>query len=410
MKRTLSFITALFILVLSAAGLVSCANMSSGTTLYVYNWGEYISDGSEDSLNVNTAFEEYYYETYGEKISVNYSTYSSNEDMYSKIKSGAAKYDVIIPSDYMIERLIKENLLSNLSFENIPNYEYIDESFKGEGAYYDPANLYSVPYFYGMIGVIYNTSLVKAGEGDVGSWSLMWDEDYRGNILQFNNSRDALGTALYYLGHDVNEATEAQWREALDLLKKQKTIVQGYVMDEIYNKMKSGSAAISAYYAGDFLAMYEDNDDLAFYYPAEGTNIFVDAMCVPESSGNKLIAERYINFMLEEEIATANAEYTYYATPNTLVTSSEEYIDYITSVHPDAMEILYSSATAVPTSFFQNLSDQRLEMINSLWEELKIESGSVGYAIYIGFAVVAVIAAGYIIYKMVQKKKRSNYD
>ncbi len=410
MKRTLSLITALFILVLSAAGLASCANMSSGTTLYVYNWGEYISDGSEDSLNVNTAFEEYYYETYGEKISVNYSTYSSNEDMYSKIKSGAAKYDVIIPSDYMIERLIKENLLAKLNFENIPNYEYIDESFKGEGAYYDPDNLYSVPYFYGMVGVIYNTSMVKTDEDNIGSWSLMWDEDYRGNILQFNNSRDAFGTALYALGYDVNEATEAEWREALDLLKKQKAIVQGYVMDEIYNKMKSGSAAISAYYAGDFLAMYEDNDDLAFYYPAEGTNIFVDAMCVPESSGNKLIAERYINFMLEKEIATANAQYTYYATPNTLVTSSEEYIDYITSVHPDAMEILYSSAVGVPTSFFQNLSDQRLEMINSLWEELKIESGSAGYTIYIGFAVVAVIVAGYIVYKVVQKKKRSNYD
>jgi spermidine/putrescine transport system substrate-binding protein len=238
----------------------------------------------------------------------------------------------------------------------------------------------------------------------------MWDSDYSGNILQFNNPRDAFGTAMYYLGYDVNEATDAEWDAALDKLKEQKSIVQGYVMDEIFNKMKSGSAAVAAYYAGDFLSMYEANDSLAFYYPKEGTNIFVDAMCVPTTSENKIIAERYIDFMLSEDIATANAEYTYYASPNTLVTSSQEYKDYITSVNPDAMEILYSSAEAVPTSFFKNLSDEKLQRVNSLWEELKIESSSIGSAVYIGCGMIVLIIAGFITFKVIQKKKRNNYD
>lgn len=397
-------------LAVSAIGFASCSDVKSDTTLYVYNWGEYISDGSEDSLDVNAAFEEYYLDTYGEKISVNYSTFSSNEDLYAKIKSGAANYDVIIPSDYMIERLISENLVAKLDFSNIPNYQYIADNFKGEHTYYDPQNLYSVPYFYGMVGVIYNTELVEAVDAANESWSLMWDSAYSGNILQFNNPRDAFGTAMYYLGYDVNEATDAEWETALDKLKEQKSIVQGYVMDEIFNKMKSGSAAISAYYAGDFLSMYEANESLGFYYPKEGTNIFVDAMCVPETSMNKIIAERYIDFMLSEEIATANAEYTYYASPNTLVTSSEEYIDYINSVNPDAMDILYSSAESVPTSFFKNLSDEKLSMVNNLWEELKIESSSIGSTVYIGCGVIVLIIAGFIVFKVIQKKKRSNYD
>lgn len=408
MKKFIVLMLVIVLCAVTAVALSSCQD-NSAKTLYVYNWGEYISDGSEDSLDVNAAFEEYYLETYGENIKVNYSTFSSNEDLYAKISNGAVKYDVIIPSDYMIERMIKENLLAELSFDNIPNYQYISEDFKGENAYYDSQNLYSVPYTYGMVGVIYNTALVEEGDPDIGSWSLMWDEKYSGNILQFNNSRDAFGTALYYLGYDVNEATEAQWREALELLKTQKAIVQGYVMDEIFNKMKSGSAAISSYYAGDFLSMYEDNDSLAFYYPKEGTNIFVDAMCVPAASENKLMAERYIDFMLSEEVAVANAEYIYYASPNTLVTSNAEYAEYMTSIHPDAMDILYGESHDITTSFYQNLNPEKLAMINSLWEELKIES-SVGNVIYIGCAVIVLAIAGAITFFVIRKKRRERYD
>lgn len=407
MKRTLLLLV--LITLFACGGLVSCGERADMATLYVYNWGEYISDGSEGSLDVNAAFEEYYYETYGERVKVNYSTFPSNEALYAKLSSGAANYDVIFPSDYMVERLIAEGLLARLDYSNIPNIEYISDEFKGERAYYDPDNEYSVPYTYGMVGIIYNTELVDPNDESIGSWKLMWNEKYSGNILQFNNSRDAFGTALYYLGYDVNDATEEQWRETLELLKQQKSIVQGYVMDEVFNKMISGSAAVAPYYAGDFLTMYEGNNKLAFYYPKEGTNIFVDAMCIPASSKNKQIAERYINFMLSEEIAIANAEYTYYATPNTLVTSSPEYIEYISSVHEDAMDILYSGTEGVMTSFYKNLRPEKLELLNSLWEELKIES-SVGTAIYVACGIVVLLVAGYLVFQAIRKKKRENYD
>ena len=305
------------------------------TTLYVYNWGEYMSDGSEGSIDVNEEFEKWYYDTYGERVEVNMSTYSSNEDMYAKLSSGSVNYDVIFPSDYMIERLIQEDMICKLDYTNIPNAQNILPDFLGDSAiydYYDKGNVYSVPYFYGMIGIIYNTTMVPEDDENIGSWKLMWDEDYKGNILQFNNSRDALGTAQYLLGIDVNTDDEAEWRRALAKLKEQKDIVQGYVMDEIFNKMENGSAAISAYYAGDFLSMYEENNDLEFFYPKEGTNLYIDAMCVPKDSQNKLIAERYINFMLsvDEEYgapAIANAEYTYYASPNKLVVENPDYIE-----------------------------------------------------------------------------------
>ena len=220
-------------------------------TLNVYNWGEYISDGSEGTLDVNAAFEEYYYETYGQRVQVNYTTYASNEDMYAKLRSGATGYDVVIPSDYMIERMINEDMLLPLNFDNIPNYEYIAADMRN--LFYDPQNIYSVPYTYGLVGVIYNTTMVD--EADIGSWDLMWNEKYAGKILQFNNAREAFGTAMYWHNIDVNTTDEALWREALELLKAQKPIVQGYVMDEIFNKIKGESAAISAYYAGDYLTM-----------------------------------------------------------------------------------------------------------------------------------------------------------
>lgn len=386
-------------------GLSSCGS-SDVTTLYVYNWGEYISDGSEGTLDVNSAFEDYYYETYGERVKVNYSTYASNESMYDKISSGTASYDVIIPSDYMIQRLIDEGLLAKLNYENIPNYQHILDSFKGENAYYDPTNEYTVPYAYGIIGIIYNTELVDAA--DTGSWSLMWNEKYSGSILQFNNSRDAFGTAQYYLGYDVNESTDEQWQEALELLKQQKNVVQGYVMDEVFNKMKGGSAAVAAYYAGDFFTMYEGNEKLAFYYPEEGSNIYIDAMCVPAGSKNQLIAERYINFMLSEEPAVANAEYTCYASPNELVIESQDYIDYMSELHPDAMSILYFEDTDYNTTFYKNLSREKLMLLNSLWEELKIES-SVGGSIYIICGVLVAGIAVVAVFAVLRKKKRERY-
>jgi len=239
----------------------------------------------------------------------------------------------------------------------------------------------------------------------LGSWALMWDEEYRGDILQFNNSRDAFGTALYYLGYDVNEATDAEWREALELLKEQKAVVQGYVMDEIFNKMKSGSAAIAAYYAGDYLTMYEDNNDLSFFYPQEGTNFYIDAMCIPKNSKKFDLASEYINFMCSEEVAVANAEYTYYASPLTTVIENADYQEYMAEVHPDAMEILYGEkASSVPTQAYLNLTPDRLSMLNGLWEELKVES-SIGAGIYVGCGVILAALTVLVVYQVLKKRR-----
>lgn len=410
-KKTLSIVvTALLMLALLLPMLSSCS-VGSGTaeTLYVYNWGEYISDGSEDSRDVNREFELYCKQVLGKNVKVNYSTFSSNEDMYAKISSGSSAYDVIVPSDYMIQRMISENLLVPLNMELIPNYRYVSEDFKGENVYYEDDNtddvIYSVPYFYGMVGVIYNQSIVNSEDEDIGSWSLMWDEDYKRNILQFNNSRDAFGTALYYLGYDVNEATEEQWEEALELLKAQKSVVQGYVMDEIFNKMKSGSAGVAAYYAGDFLAMYEDNNDLAFYYPEEGTNMYVDAMCVPKNSQNQELAMHYINFMCERDNAVANALYTYYASPLTNVVEDEEYQETMAEVHEDAMEILYGDHEALENAQpYLNLSPERLVMLNGLWEELKGAS-SIGVGIYVGCGVIVAALVVAAVWHILKKRR-----
>lgn len=416
MKRIICVLLLLLLITgVCIPSLCACQSTEGGSkgtvTLYVYNWGEYISDGSEGTLNSNAMFEEWYYKTYGQRVKVNYSTYSSNESMYAKVSSGSVSYDVVIPSDYMIERMIAEDLLAPLDYSNIPNASATVEQFRDP--YYDPDtdgdgySDYSVPYMYGMIGIIYNTTMVDAE--DIGSWDLMWNEKYTGNILQFNNSRDAFGSAQYYMGDVelVNSQDESDWRLALEKLKQQKPILQGYVMDEIYNKMENGSAAISAYYAGDFLTMYENNDDLDFYYPSEGTNLYVDAMCVLKSSRNKTIAERYINFMLSEEPAVANAEYTYYASPNSLVRQNEEYIEYMNSIKENGYELMYDT-DSVQTSSYRNLSAEKLLMLNNMWEELKSDiSVSIGIYVICGVIVAALLFAG--IFFAVRRKKRGIY-
>ena len=411
MKRIIAFLLFSLLLCCSLFSLSSCSEGSGDTvTLYVYNWGEYISDGSEGTLDVNELFEKWYYEEYGVRVNVNYSTFSSNESLYAKLSSGSVSYDVIVPSDYMIERMIDEKMLAPLNYDNIPNIKNIVPEFYGDNAIYDsydPGNVYSVPYLYGMIGIIYNTTVVTEDDPLIGSWELMWSERYRGNILQFNNPRDAFGTAQYYLGLDVNSNDEADWRLALDKLKEQKKVVQGYVMDEIYNKMENGSAAIAAYYAGDYLAMYEENNDLEFFYPREGTNLYVDSMCIPKNSENKEVAERYINFMLEEVPAIANAEYTYYASPNRLVRENEEYISYMNEIKEDAYEKMYDTDSVTATSY-EKLPDDKQILLNSLWEELKSDI-DIGIVIYvICFAIVGLLIGGGI-FLSVRKKIRNRY-
>ena len=346
---------------------------SSGRTLTlnVYNWGEYISDGSEGSLDTIAEFEKWYEETYGTPVKVNYDTFSSNEDMYAKVSSGAVSYDLLIPSDYMIARMKDEGMLLPLNYSNIPNYQYIGEDFRG--LYYDPDNQYTVPYTYGIVGVIYNANVVD--EADTGDWDLMWNEKYAGNILTFNNSRDAFGTAMYKLGLDVNTTDHAVWDRAAEELLAQNSILKGRVMDEIYNMMASGEAAVSAYYAGDYFTMVDnqaDTVDLQFYYPPR-TNYFVDAMCIPTCCQNQELAEVFINFMLSREAAIANAEYIWYACPNSLVVEDEQYIE---DMGEEAMEILYPEMESFREAYnayaYRNLDAETLNYINSLWERIKL--------------------------------------
>ena len=374
MKRSLSLLLAAMLLcsvLLAGCGGGSGSGSGKTLTLNVYNWGEYISDGSEDSFDTIREFEKWYEQTYNQKVKVNYTTFASNEDMFAKLSSGAVSFDVVIPSDYMIARMRDENMLLELDFKNIPNYENISESFRG--LYYDPDNKYTVPYTYGVIGVIYNANAVD--EADAGGWDLLWNEKYKGNILQFNNSRDAFGTAQYKLGLDVNDTDRAAWDEALAELKKQAPLVKSYVMDEIYNMMESGEAAIGAYYAGDYFTMLDaqaDGVDLRFYYP-ERTNYFVDAMCIPSCCQNKELAEIFINYMLSPEPAIANAEFIYYASPNELVYTDEDYID---EMGEEAMEILYPAIDDFSRLYneyaYRSLDQATLDYINSLWETLKI--------------------------------------
>ncbi len=328
----------------------------AGTTLNVFNWGVYISDGSEGTLDVNKAFENL------TGIKVNYTNYDSNETMYSKLKSEAVSYDIIIPSDYMIERLKNENMLAKLDFSKISNYDLVDEKYKN--MYFDENNEYSVPYSVGLVGLIYNTTMV---EGTPDSWSIMWDEKYADNILTFDNPRDAFAIAQFLLGIDINTTDKADWDKAAEKLKEQNAILQKRVMDDVFNKMESGNAAIAPYYAGDFYTMVENNPDLAFVYPKEGTNIFVDSVCVPSNAQNYEAAMMYINFLLEPEVALANAEYIYYASPNTSVTSNPEY-----SLFED--EIIYPSEEDLPyVEYFHDIDSEIRAYYEKLWEDILLK-------------------------------------
>jgi len=296
--------------------LIFFAKPQENITLNVYNWGQYIADGSDDSMEVIKEFEARY-----PHIKVNYSTYDSNEIMYSKLANGGITVDVIIPSDYMIARLIEEDMLLPLDFDNIPNYRYIDESFRNTS--YDPENLYSVPYTWGTVGILYNTKYVD--EADVTGWEVLWNEDYAGKILMFGNSRDAFGIAQYLLGYDVNTTDEAELRACADKLLEQKPVLQQYVMDEIFATMQNEEAWIAPYYAGDCLTMMEENENLAFYLPEnQGFNLFIDAMCIPTCAREKEAAELFINFLCEPEIAGANMDWICYSTP---LTAAKEFMD-----------------------------------------------------------------------------------
>ena len=361
--------------------------------LYVYNWGEYISDGTDGTINVIEEFEKL------TGVEVVYTTYDSNEIMFSKLQSGSAYYDIVIPSDYMISRLIKNDMLAKLNFDNIPNYKYIDDSFKGENCTYDPKGEYSVPYTWGITGIIYNKNYVD--ESDVGSWDLLWNSKYAGKILMFDNSRDAFAIAELLVGASPNTQDTQDIEKAAKKLEDQKGVVQAYVMDQVFNKMEEENAWIAPYYAGDYLTMVEKNPNLRFCFPKEGSNLFVDAMCVLKTSENKELAEMFINFMTEPIISAANCETIGYTTP-----SSEAKA--LTDEEFASSEIAYPSEEILKNTFvFVNLDDETNDLLDNYWIKIvRVNSISGGvWAAIIG--VVVVITVAVIIVLINNKKKRA---
>ena len=313
-KRVAAGLAVIVILIGLGFGIFSARQET--ITLNVYNWGQYIADGSDGSMEVIAEFQKRY-----PNIKVNYSTYDSNEIMYSKLSNGGITVDLIIPSDYMIARLIQEDMLLPLNFDNIPNYSYIDEDFKNTA--YDPENTYSVPYTWGTVGILYNTAYVD--EEDVTGWELLWNEKYAGKILTFGNSRDAFGIAQFMLGYDINTTDLGELDACAELLKEQKPVLQQYVMDEIFAIMQNEEAWIAPYYAGDCLVMMGENENLDFFLPGhQGFNMFIDAMCIPRCAKEKEAAELFINFLCDPEIAGANMDWICYGTP---ISAAKEFMD-----------------------------------------------------------------------------------
>ena len=329
-----------------------------GVTLNFANWGDYISTGSDGYPDIISEFEEL------TGITVNLTTFANNEELYAKMEAGAADYDLIIPSDYMISRMISEDMLDKLDFENIPNYANIDEKYKN--VEFDPNNEYSAPYFWGTVGIIYNRDLVD--EADLG-WDILWNEKYTDSILMFDNPRDAFAIAENMLGYSLNTEDPSELQAAADLLTEQKPLVQAYVMDEIFNKMGAEEAAVAPYYAGDAVFLMRDYDFLDFYMPESGTNLFIDSMCVPKGAKNKKAAEMFINYMLEPEVGYVNSDYVGYSTPNA---KSFELVD--DERKNDGISYLNDEYLDAHTEVFRALSPEGDRLMSDLWT--KIRSGN----------------------------------
>ena len=361
-----------------------------GVTLNVYNWGQYISDGTEDTYDTIKEFEAL------TGINVVYSTYPTNEDMYAKIKSGGAQYDVIIPSDYMIGRMIEEGMLEKINFDNVPNYANIDENCRNLP--FDPHNEYSVPYSTGTVVLIYNKDKVTE---PVDSWNILWDEKYSGEILMFDNSRDTFAISLKRLGYSFNTTDKAELDAAGAELLLQKPIVQAYVMDQIFDKMISGEAALAPYYSGDAINMIKENPSLAAVVPKEGSNFFIDAMCIPKGSKNKEAAELFINFMCEGEVALANAEFIEYSTPNTAAFA-------LMDEEMQTNELGYPSAEVLErTEIFLNLPAETAQQLDALWRDIK--TSGVNPWIFLIILVIILVVTVVIIFIKRRNAKTVKY-
>ena len=390
MKRLTSVLLLLFVL-FSALPLTASA-ADETVTINVYNWGQYIADGTDGYMDIIDEFEKAY-----PNIKVNYMTFDSNESMYTKLKTGGSSFDIIFPSDYMVEKLIAEDMLEPLDFENIPNAALLDDSFRNPS--YDPEGRYSVPYTWGCVGIIYNTQYVN--EADVTGWELLWNPTYAGKILMFDNPRDAFAIAQFEEGLDINTEDPEELAVAAEKLRQEKNLVQAYVMDQIFDKMERGEAWIAPYYAGDYLYMVQENPDLAFYLPEEGFNLFVDAICVPKGSEHKKEAELFINFLISPEICGENLDYLGYSSP---YSAAKEYMDPEIAGNPVAY---LDEETLARGKSFSALSEEGTQKMNELWLAAKTADASTTfYLILTGVAIVAVVFL-WVFFKVRKRRRKA---
>lgn len=348
MKKTFKTLLVLTLAISMVLSLSGCGGEKK-TQLKVYNWGDYIDQSVLDE------FEKKY------NIDVIYDEFATNEEMYAKIKGGASDYDILIPSDYTIKRMIDEDMLHKIDFSNIPNYKYIDDRFKNLA--FDPNNEYSVPYMWGTVGILYNKTMVKE---PVDSWKILWDEKYSKQILMLDSLRDSIGITLKMLGYSLNTKNDSELEKAKEALIKQKPLVLAYVGDEVKDKMIGGEAALAVVWSGDAMYMKRENPDLEYVVPKEGSNMWFDSIVIPKTSQHKKEAELFINFLCEPEIAFKNADYIGYSTPHTeAVKMLPEDVREDKSAYPSEEDL-------VNCEVFEDLADS-LVKYDRIWTEVKAQ-------------------------------------
>jgi len=348
MKKTLKTLLVLTLAISMVLSLSGCGG-EKRPQLKVYNWGDYIDQSVLDE------FEKKY------NIDVIYDEFATNEEMYAKIKGGASDYDILIPSDYTIKRMIDEDMLHKIDFNNIPNYKYIDDRFKNLA--FDPNNEYSVPYMWGTVGILYNKTMVKE---PVDSWKILWDEKYSKQILMLDSLRDSIGITLKMLGYSLNTKNDSELEKAKEALIKQKPLVLAYVGDEVKDKMIGGEAALAVVWSGDAMYMKRENPDLEYVVPKEGSNMWFDSIVIPKTSQHKKEAELFINFLCEPEIAFKNADYIGYSTPHTeAVKMLPEDVREDKSAYPSEEDL-------VNCEVFEDLADS-LVKYDRIWTEVKAQ-------------------------------------
>lgn len=396
MKKTLfSALLSLTLAVLCSAGAAAKVNVedesyyskfkNKNISINVYNWGEYISDGMDGTIDVIAEFEDI------SGIKVNYTLFDTNEDMYAKLVNSGSTYDIVIPSDYMVARLIDEDRLEKIDYSNIPNIKYIDEAYHKTD--FDPDGEYSVPYTWSMVGLVYNTKYITAEEAE--SWDILWDEKYSGKVLMFGNSRDAFGIALKRLGYSLNSENTDEIEEAAESLTEQKKVNQAYAMDQTFDKMANENAYAAPYYAGDCLTMMHRNENLAFSYPKEGVNRFIDSICIPKGTKNKEAAEAFINFLCETDIAVANCEYVSYFTPQT---EAQKLIEFDERIYPSD-EVIEKSET------FVMLGEEANSLTEVLWLRVRATSSFDSSIFPLTIIILLALIIFLILYEIRRRKK-----